>query len=179
MLYTDNTVVLVVDIQERLLPVLHEAAAFTAACRRMIQGAAILQLPLVITEQYPKGLGATVPDIALLCKDKPVFSKTRFSAWTEEVQAWFSEQGRAENVIVLGCETHICLLQTVLDMRAAGLNVFVPQECVASRTAANRNNGLQQMREIGAVVSNMESVLFMLLQDAKHERFKEISKLIQ
>ncbi|WP_032137534.1 isochorismatase family protein [Kingella negevensis] len=178
MLSTENTLVLVVDIQERLLPALHQGSEFVAECRRMITGANILGLPLVITEQYPKGLGTTVPDIALITKDVPVFAKTQFSAWTEEVQAIVCKK-QPENVILIGCEIHICMLQTVLDMRAARLNVFVPQECATSRTAENKVNGLQQIQAAGATVSNIESLLFMLLKDAKHPHFKEISKLIQ
>ena len=172
-----NTTLLIVDIQERLLPALHEHQAFLAACRQFITGANLLGVPHIITEQYPKGLGATVPDIALLTPDAPKFSKTQFSAYTAEVTAALQSR-QPENIVLIGCETHICMLQTVLDLRQQGYNVFIPQECATSRTAANKANGLQQIQAAGGIVSNIESLLFMLLKDAQHPQFKAISKLI-
>ena len=174
-----NTALLIVDIQERLLPALHEHQAFLAACRQFITGANLLGVPHIITEQYPKGLGATVPDIALLTPDAPKFNKTQFSAYTAEVAAALqSRQPEKQNIILIGCETHICVLQTVLDLRQQGYNVFIPQECATSRTVANKANGLQQIQAAGGIVSNIESLLFMLLKDAQHPQFKAISKLI-
>ena len=120
-----------------------------------------------------------MPDIALLTPDAPKFSKTQFSAYTAEVAAALqSRQPEKQNIILIGCETHICVLQTVLDLRQQGYNVFIPQECATSRTAANKANGLQQIQAVGGIVSNIESLLFMLLKDAQHPQFKAISKLI-
>jgi hypothetical protein len=177
MITPTNTALLIVDIQERLLPALHEHQAFLAACRQFITGANLLGVPHIITEQYPKGLGATVPDIALLTPDAPKFSKTQFSAYTAEVAAALQSR-QPENIVLIGCETHICMLQTVLDLRQQGYNVFIPQECATSRTAVNKANGLQQIQAAGGIVSNIESLLFMLLKDAQHPQFKAISKLI-
>ena len=174
----ENTRLIIVDIQERLLPALHENQAFLAACRQFITGANLLGVPHIITEQYPKGLGATVPDIALLTPDAPKFSKTQFSAYTAEVAAALQSR-QPENIVLIGCETHICMLQTVLDLRQQGYNVFIPQECATSRTAANKANGLQQIQAAGGIVSNIESLLFMLLGDAGHPAFKAVSKLIR
>ena len=177
MMTPENTRLIIVDIQERLLPALHESQAFLAACRQFITGANLLGVPHLITEQYPKGLGATVPDIALLTPDAPKFSKTQFSAYTAEVAAALQSR-QPENIVLIGCETHICMLQTVLDLRQQGYNVFIPQECATSRTAANKANGLQQIQAAGGIVSNIESLLFMLLKDAQPPQFKAISKLI-
>ena len=171
-----NTTLLIVDIQERLLPALHEHQAFLA-CRQSIRCARLLGLPHISSEQCPKGLGATVPDIALLTPDAPKFSKTQFSAYTAEVAAALQSR-QPENIVLIGCETHICMLQTVLDLRQQGYNVFIPQECATSRTAANKANGLQQIQAAGGIVSNIESLLFMLLKDAAHPQFKAVSKLI-
>ena len=177
MLTPDNTLTLVIDIQERLLPVLHENERFIADTVKLITGLRALDVPLLLTEQYPKGLGHTVEAVKTAADNAPVFEKTRFSAWTEDVAAAVRDSG-ATNIIAVGCETHICMLQTVLDLRAQGLNVYLPQECLTSRTAANKKNGLRQATAAGAIVSNVESVLFQLLQDAKHPAFKTISKLI-
>lgn len=177
MLNQKNTLVLVIDIQERLLPALHQADAFVAACKKFITASTHLSLPIILTEQYPKGLGKTVADITALFPDVTTFEKTQFSAYTAEVQAALAAHS-TQNMILLGCETHICVLQTALDLRQNGLNIWIPQECVTSRTDANKQNGLQQMRDAGIVVSNVESLLFQLLRDAKHPQFKTISKLI-
>ncbi|MRN38454.1 isochorismatase [Neisseria sp. N95_16] len=175
----ENTLCIVVDIQERLLPALHDAESMVERSRVVIQGLQALDVPLVATEQYPKGLGKTVPAVQLLLGDgAAVFEKTRFSAVIAEVEAVLNEK-KIENVILLGAEAHVCMLQTVLDLRAKGLAVYVPFDCTTSRNPANKDNALQQMRDAGAVVSNSESVLFQLLGDAKHPAFKTVSKLIQ
>lgn len=179
MLQTDNTIVLVVDIQSRLLPALYESENFLNHCIKWLTGAQWLNLPCVVTEQYPKGLGATVEAISkVLPNHTHTFSKTRFSAWTEDVQQMV-EQYQAKNIIIIGCETHICVLQTVQDLRQAGYNVYLPQECLTSRTLDNKVNAMIQISALGGVVSNIESLLFQLLKDAKHPAFKSISKLIQ
>lgn len=178
-LQTTNTVCLVVDIQERLTPVLHEAASLVANSSLLLQGLNALGVPLLLTEQYPKGLGGTLAEIRrYFAEDALIVEKTRFSAYVAEV-ADFIEEQQVKNVIVIGAEAHVCMLQTVLDLRAQGLAVYVPFECTTSRNPLNKDNALQQMREAGAIVSNIESLLFMLLQDAKHLAFKTISKLIQ
>lgn len=178
LLQTDNTVCIVIDIQERLTPVLHEAEAFVARSSALLQGLQALNIPLLLTEQYPKGLGSTLAEIKQHLADAPIVEKTRFSAWVEEVEAFVRAQ-QAQNVILIGAEAHVCMLQTVLDLRANGLTVYIPFECTTSRHPLNKDNALQQMQAAGAIVSNVESILFMLLQDAKHPTFKTISKLIQ
>ncbi len=177
-LNSENTVCIVVDIQERLTPALNEAEAMVASSRLLLQGLQALAVPLLVTEQYPKGLGVTVAAVKLLLGDALLFEKTRFSAFTDEVAAALKTQG-AQNVILVGAEAHVCMLQTALDLRAAGYAVYVPFECTTSRAAANKANALAQMSAAGVVVSNVESVLFQLLADAKHPAFKTVSKLIQ
>ncbi|UOO81723.1 isochorismatase family protein [Uruburuella testudinis] len=173
-----NTVCIVVDIQERLTPALHDAQSMIERSRVLLQGLQALEVPLLVTEQYPKGLGPTVPAIKLLLGAAPVFEKTRFSAFIDEVAAALQQHG-AENVILVGAEAHVCMLQTALDLRAGGYAVYVPSECTTSRSLVNRVNALEQMAAAGVVVSNVESVLFQLLGDAKHAAFKTVSKLIQ
>ncbi len=177
-LRTDNTVCIVVDIQERLTPVLDGHEDFTARSALLLEGMQALAVPVLATEQYPKGLGGTLAPIKERLGDAPVIEKTRFSAWLPQVQDFVAQKGAA-NVVLLGAEAHVCMLQTVLDMRAAGLAVYVPFECTASRSPLNKANALAQMQAAGATVSNIESILFMLLGDAKHPAFKTISKLIQ
>lgn len=177
-LRTDNTACLIVDIQERLTPALHEAERFTAACTLLIQGLHALGIPMMATEQYPQGLGTTLPEIKSLLPDTPFVEKTRFSAVLPETED-FIRRHNAQNIVLIGAETHICMLQTALDLRAQGLNVYIPAECAASRNPANKTNGLEQMRAAGVTVGNGESLLFALLRDAKHPVFKTISKLVR
>lgn len=177
-LRTDNTACLIVDIQERLTPALHEAERFTAACTLLIQGLHALGIPMMATEQYPQGLGTTLPEIKSLLPDTPFVEKTRFSAVLPETED-FIRRHNTQNIVLIGAETHICMLQTALDLRAQGLNVYIPAECAASRNPANKANGLEQMRAAGATVDNSESLLFALLRDAKHPAFKTISKLVR
>lgn len=177
-LRTDNTACLIVDIQERLTPALHEAERFTAACTLLIQGLHALGIPMMATEQYPQGLGTTLPEIKSLLPDTPFVEKTRFTAVLPETED-FIRLHNAQNIVLIGAETHICMLQTALDLRAQGLNVYIPAECAASRNPANKTNGLEQMRAAGVTVGNGESLLFALLRDAKHPAFKTISKLVR
>ena len=177
-LRTDNTACLIVDIQERLTPALHEAERFTAACTLLIQGLHALGIPMMATEQYPQGLGTTLPEIKSLLPDTPFVEKTCFSAVLPETEN-FIRRHNAQNIVLIGAETHICMLQTALDLRAQGLNVYIPAECAASRNPANKTNGLEQMRAAGVTVGNGESLLFALLRDAKHPAFKTISKLVR
>ena len=177
-LRTDNTACLIVDIQERLTPALHEAERFTAACTLLIQGLHALGIPMMATEQYPQGLGTTLPEIKSLLPDTPFVEKTRFPAVLPETED-FIRRYNAQNIVLIGTETHICMLQTALDLRAQGLNVYIPIECAASRNPANKTNGLEQMRAAGVTVGNSESLLFALLRDAKHPAFKTISKLVR
>ncbi|MGF6147452.1 Isochorismatase family [Kingella potus] len=173
----ENTVCLIIDIQERLTPSLHEAEQFTAACRLLIQGVQALDIPAMFTEQYPKGLGATLPAVRLLLPDAPLAEKTRFSA--APAAESFIREKQAQNIILIGAETHICVLQTALDLRLQGMGVYLPFECAASRNPANKANGLEQMRTAGVTVCSIESLLFSLMGDAQHPAFKTISKLIR
>lgn len=169
-----NTLCLIVDIQERLLPALSGADKMLERCRLLIQGLTALDIPFAVTEQYPKGLGNTVSAVSLLLPEgTPVVEKTQFSAFLPEIQE-ILRKNDIKNVIVVGAEAHICMLQTALDLKAS-----LPFECTASRTTANRDNGLAQLSRQGIIISNVESILFQLLGDAKHPAFKTISKLIQ
>ena len=174
-----NTLCLIVDIQEHLLPALSGADEMLERCRLLIQGLTALDVPFAVTEQYPKGLGNTVSAVSLLLPEgTQVVEKTRFSAFLPEIYE-ILRKNDIKNVILVGAEAHICMLQTALDLKAQGYTVFLPFECTASRTTANRDNGLAQISRQGIIISNVESILFQLLGDAKHPVFKTISKLIQ
>lgn len=174
----DNTVCLIVDMQERLLPVLHDEQRMLAQTHLLLQGLQALGVKIVVSEQYPKGLGKTVAALHPYVQNAAVYEKTRFSACTPEILAALDARG-ARHVIVIGAEAHICVLQTVLELQHAGRQVHVPADCVASRAPAHKEDALRQMHAAAAVITNPESVLFQLLGDAKHPAFKAVSHLVR
>lgn len=181
MTQTAESVLVVIDIQQKL------AAAMPKGVRDRVVGevntlstaADVLQIPVLVTEQYPKGLGATEPALASqLPASSQIIEKTAFScAKVPEFMQALTASGRKQ-VILTGMETHICVLQTALDLRHAGFNVFVIEDAVSSRLKGNQYNALHRMRLAGVVISNVESTLFEWLGDAQHPSFKTLAKLI-
>ena len=170
---------IVVDIQERLLPAIHEKERVVQNSVRLIQGAGVLKVPVFATEQYRKGLGATVPEVAAAMTGLTPIEKLSFSACGA---AGFPEALRARkvrDVILCGIEAHVCVAQTGLDLLDAGLRVFVAADAVSSRTAENCRLGLERMREAGAVLVSAEMVLFEWLERAGTEEFKLIRALVK
>jgi nicotinamidase-related amidase len=176
-----HTGLLLVDWQERL------AAAMPASERdhrqnvgHLIFLAGALGLPVVVTEQYPKGLGATLPALAeTLPEGTPVLAKTTFSAWGDAAARSAIEATGRRTWLVVGMETHVCVYQTVRDLKAAGLAVQVPADAVLSRTEENWKAGLALCAAAGAIITVTEAALFDLLGEAQGETFKAISRRIR
>lgn len=178
----ESAALLVIDIQERLSAVMHSEnmQAVTKNALALIEGAKALDMPLWLTEQYPQGIGPTLPAVL---ESLPVgverFAKKDFScAAVQGVRDGVSQSGRKQ-LIVCGMEAHICVFQTVRDFIGFGYEVYVPQDAVISRTVENREVGLRLMERAGAVISSTESVLFDLLRRAEGPEFKLISRLIK
>jgi nicotinamidase-related amidase len=169
----------VVDIQERLLPAIFENERVVQNARRLIQGAAVLQIPVLATEQYRKGLGPTVEDVAKVIPGFAPLEKVAFSACgaAEFVAALASRN--TSDVILCGIEAHVCVTQTCLDLLDRGSRVFVVADAISSRTAENYRFGVDRMRSSGAVIVSTEMVLFELLQQAGTPEFKEILPLVK
>lgn len=144
----------------------------------LAQAANLLSVPIIVTEQYPQGLGATLPELTEHLTNQKAIAKTAFSACGEPK---FKQQLQRDKpmLVLTGMEAHICLLQTALDLQAAGKQVHVVEDAVISRNPANKANALARLRDAGCVATNTESVLFEWLSDANHEAFKAISKLIK
>lgn len=172
-LRTADTLLLIVDVQERLLPVIFEADRVVRQCTLLARAAAQLHIPIVVTEQYPERLGPTDPAVLEAAAGAPVLAKMLFSACTPAVQAAITALGR-RSIIVCGIEAHVCALQTVLDLREAGYEVFVPYDAISSRTADNRLVGWERMRQAGAVTTSTESAIFELLREAGTPDFKAL-----
>jgi len=169
----------IVDMQTKLSSVMTDHIPdVVKKCAILLQSAALLEIPTIFTEQYPKGLGPTVPELALYMAGKKPVEKTAFSCCGEPA---FNRQllGDHQQVILAGMEAHICLLQTALDLLAQGKTVFVLEDAVISRNPENKRNALNRMREAGVIISNTESLVFEWLDLAEGDAFKKISQLMR
>lgn len=168
-----DSVLVVIDIQERLAAVMPARDGVVRKAGILVEAAARLGVPVVVTEQYPKGLGYTVQELVeKLPANAERVEKTTFSACAALPLS-------AAQMVIAGMEAHVCVLQTAIELASAGREVFVVGDAVCSRTEENRTNALDRMRAAGVVVTNTESVLFEWLRDAGHEHFRELSKLIR
>merc|ERR1712165_613361 len=144
--------------------------------RRMLTAAKSLDMPVIVTEQYPKGLGSTVSELDV--SGCPVFPKTQFSMLVPEVQDHMKTLPDLKSVILCGIECHACIQQTVLDLKEKDFDVHVLADAVSSRNMTDRMYALQRMKEAGAYITTSESTILMLARDAKHPKFKELQKCI-
>jgi nicotinamidase-related amidase len=171
LLARDRAALVVVDVQDAFRPYA-SFAGVAEACAKLLEGARILGLPRLVSEQYPKGLGHTAPEVGL--EDERLIEKSVFSAARAE---GFDLAGR-EQAIVCGIETHVCVSQTVHDLLERGIEVHVPADAVGSRHALDYERGLERMERAGAVVSTVESALFELLERAGTPEFMAVQQLI-
>jgi nicotinamidase-related amidase len=170
----------IVDMQEAFRT---SIANFTQTAERiaiMVQGAKLLDLPILVTEQYPKGLGHTAAEIASVLPDGiEIVEKTSFSSCGAGPFRSELERRVTKQVLVCGIEAHICVNQTVHDLLSEGFQVHLLTDCVSSRNLADRKAATRKMQDSGAIFSTVEMALFELMRDAKHEQFKAIQKLIK
>ena len=175
----EHTVGLVIDIQERLVPVMEESKLLISNCCKLIQGLQILGLPILVTQQYTKGLGETVEEIKSVINEFQYIEKRDFSCFDEPVVAEKLAFSGLRNVIICGIESHVCVLQTAIDLKEAGYNPVVVMDCVSSRSLDNIDLASERFRFEGIMMTSMESILFELTRSAGASEFKEISKLVK
>ncbi|MBZ0155385.1 MAG: hydrolase [Alphaproteobacteria bacterium] len=175
----ESAAVLIIDIQERLAAAMQEKESVVRNCQHLIELSAMMGIPILLTEQYPKGLGRTVPEIRESLPTYAPLEKMTFSCCEEH--SFLHEVQRTGRKILLltGMETHICVLQTCLGLLREGFTVHIVRDAVCSRTKANGKTGLEFMRDAGAVITCTETALFQLLKTAGTEEFKAISKRIK
>lgn len=175
-----RTALAVIDVQESFRPHIEEFSQLAARVARVVEAARLLGVPVVVTEQYPKGLGRTVEEIrAALPEDFEPIEKTAFSSCGAGAFVSKLEEAGARQILLCGIEAHVCVNQTAHDLLALGLQVHILTDCVSSRTAQNRQVGIEKMMRSGAIPSSTELALFELMRDARHEQFKAIQKLIK
>ena len=170
-----RTALVVVDVQEAFRPAVGEFDAVAANTAVLVQGARALDLPVLVTEQYPRGLGETVPEVAEHLDGVERVEKTVFSA----ARAEGFDLGGRDQALVCGIEAHVCVQQTAQDLLDAGVEVHVAADAVTSRTALNRRLGLEKMEASGAVVTSTEMALFELVERAGTPEFKTIQGLVK
>lgn len=175
----DDAVCLVIDIQEKLVPAIHNHEEVVKKTVQLLNGLKTLGCPVIFTQQYTKGLGMTVPEIVETQEEFQYLEKLTYSCLdTEEIKDALKKQ-KKKTVIIAGLETHICVMQTVRDLIAEGYQVYLVADCISSRTAFNYQVGMERMKQEGAVMSSVESVLFEMLVKAGTPEFKTVSKIIK
>jgi nicotinamidase-related amidase len=175
----EDAALLIIDIQERLASAMSERNTVLKNCQHLIELAKMINIPILVTEQYPKGLGRTVQELQSVLPAYKSIEKTAFNCCGEP--AFVAQLGtmNRKKVIVTGMETHVCVLQTVASLLKDGFIPHVVQDAVCSRTEDNRKMGIEFMRDAGAVITGTETVLFQLLKVAGTEEFKKISQRIK
>lgn len=177
LIHAEQSSLLVIDVQEKLVPALHEASRAVAAMRWLIQAARLNNVPVVFTEQYPRGLGPTLPCLTEAAPEAPVFSKTTFSC---VAGACLPEEPtlRRPQIVICGIEAHVCVLQTALDLHTGGRSVFVVADAISGRGAQNSVLALQRLQAAGVQVVSREMVLFEWMRDSRAAPFREASQTL-
>ena len=179
MLKTENTCLVVIDLQEKLMPAIYGNEDLLKKSAALIKGIKLLDVPILVTQQYTKGLGPTIPQIVEALGDFEPIEKVTFSCLAEKQFRSKLHDLDKDYVIVIGAEAHICVQQTVLDLLdREHHNVYLIADCVGSRREMDKEFAIRRIEGYGAVVTTLESVLFELLHTAEHPRRKEIQALV-
>jgi nicotinamidase-related amidase len=171
-----SSALLVIDFQGRLMPVIEDGAAVVANARRLIDAAEMLEIPMLMTEQNAKGLGATVPKLLPGNNDR-VFHKTSFDAC--RMAGFLDRVSDRSDLVIAGCETHVCVLQTALGLIQAGKRVWLVRDAVGSRRAESKETAIRRLERHGAEIVTAEMVIFEWLQTAEHSRFRDALALVR
>lgn len=174
----EEAVLMIIDIQERLTPAMKYGQKVVGNTSVLVSIAKALDIPIIVTEQYPKGLGNTVEELNKKLDGVSIYSKMKFSSCTDDVNSALSQINK-KKIIITGMETHVCVYQTVRDLLSMGYDVYVAGDAVCSRSKENYKNGLSLMSEMGAVVTNTETIFFDFMKEAGTPLFKDLSKLIK
>jgi nicotinamidase-related amidase len=178
-LETEKTALIIIDIQERLFPVMHEKEKLLRNVIKLIKGSQVLEIPILLTEQYPKGLGPTLPEIKELLPDVKPVEKVSFNCCDEAVFCQALEALKRKQVLIAGIEAHICVYQAATALSRAGYEVQVVADGVASRENENKLVALFKMGAAGISPTTVEMALFELLKVATGDKFKQISNIVK
>ena len=176
---SEHSIGLVIDFQEKLVPHMYESQQIITNTGVLLQGLQILEIPVVATQQYTKGLGSTVKSLSQYLSGIPKIEKLSFSCCGEPDFMNELRKHRKKFVIIAGIETHVCVLQTATDLIESGYKPVVVKDCVSSRKPGDKETAISRIRDEGAIISSCESILFELCQIAGTDKFKAISKLVK
>jgi nicotinamidase-related amidase len=179
MIRRQDSLLLLIDVQERLAPAIDAGEAAVARAALLARAAALLELPVVITEQYPQGLGPTVAPVRAAAPAATTIAKTSFAASGEPAVRAAVEAGGRRQLVIGGMETHVCVLQTALDLRDRGFEVAIVADAVGSRRPASRELGLARLRHAGCAIVDSEMVMFEWLERAGTAEFRALLPLIR
>lgn len=179
MLVPADTLLVVIDVQEKLLAAMHEKETVVAGNAKIVQGAKILGIPIVYTEQNPKGLGPTVAAVAESLGDLQPITKLSFSSCGEPGFMKAVEESNRKQILITGIESHVCVYQTAADLASRGYEVQVVADAVSSRTPENKAIGLDRCKLAGATITSVETALFELLKVAEGDKFKQMLKVVK
>ncbi len=179
MLDINKTILAIIDIQGNLALAMHDKESLFKGLKQIIKGITALEIPIILTEQNPKGLGPTIPEIRELLPDIAAIPKMSFNCCNEKVFMEAVKSHGKKQVLVAGIESHICVYQTAAALLDTGYEVHIVTDAVASRSPQNRELALKKMERMGIVMTGVEMALFELLKTAGHERFREIVKIIK
>jgi nicotinamidase-related amidase len=175
----EETISLIIDVQERLFPHMAEGEILKKNLLTLIEGLKVLNIPLVLTQQYTKGLGPSLKEIREALPAVPPLEKMTFSCCDEPVIMQELKTSQRKKVLLAGIETHVCVLQTALDLLAVGFQPVLIRDCVSSRKLSDKETALLRMQQEGVWFSSAESVLFELTRTSGTDTFKAISKLVK
>ncbi len=175
----NNSSVVIIDVQEKLVKMLGENDSTAKNAQIIAKAASILNVPIIITEQYPNGLGETIKEIKENITNANFIEKTDFSACTTETFKNKIKNSYKKQIIILGIEMHICVLQTAIDLLNEGYEVFVVENACGSRINENKKAALKRLQQAGAQIVTTEMVLFAWLKGSKTPHFKEVQALIK
>jgi len=175
----ENCTGLIIDIQERLLPVIAEHTILLANCKRLTEGLKILNIPIVVTQQYTKGLGQTVNEISSILEPFQFIEKSTFSCLDEPEYEKLLQNSGKKVVLIGGIESHVCVLQTAIDLKENGYIPVVISDCISSRQLAEKLTALNRFQHEGILVSTVESILFELTRSSSASEFRAISMLVK
>lgn len=174
----EDSLVIVIDVQDRMYKAIYKAEEAIKNTASLIEGATILDIPVIFTVQNPAKLGPVNDSLISKVSNPTVVEKMDFSILNEEMEKLLEKYDK-KNIVIAGAESHICVFQSTRDLIAKGYNVFVVKDAVSSRTDVNRESGIKLMSDMGAVVTNLETVLFDWLKTSTHPKFKEVQALIK
>ncbi|MCK5594824.1 hydrolase [bacterium] len=174
-----DSVLVVVDIQERIIPKIFDYRTVVSNAVALIKSAEILNIPIIVTEQYPKGLGSTISEIKDLIMPWQPIEKICFSCFGNSDFSKKLNELKKDNIILCGIESHVCITQTALDGLKSGYSIFFVKDAISSRTENNRETGFERMAQAGAIPVSTEMAMFELLKEAGTAKFKQMVSLIR